>query len=51
MLKRTIIVVLFFSLFLGAVPKEAAAGGSAWAVIDADTGRLLEGSMKMLDCR
>lgn len=43
-MKRTMIVVLFFSLFLGAVPKEAAAGGSAWAVIDADTGRLLDGS-------
>ncbi|MFJ7933412.1 D-alanyl-D-alanine carboxypeptidase family protein [Sporosarcina sp. NPDC096371] len=44
MLKRTMIVVLFFSLFLGAAPKEAAAGGSSWAVIDAETGRLLEGS-------
>lgn len=43
MLKRTMVVVLFFSLFLGAFPKEAAAGGSAWAVIDADTGRLLDG--------
>ncbi|WP_342509786.1 D-alanyl-D-alanine carboxypeptidase [Sporosarcina sp. FSL K6-2383] len=43
MLKRTMIIVLFFSLFLSAVPKEAAATGSAWAVIDADTGRLLEG--------
>ncbi|MEK5039293.1 D-alanyl-D-alanine carboxypeptidase family protein [Sporosarcina sp. FSL K6-3457] len=43
MLKRTMIVVLFFSLFLGAVPKEAVAAGSSWAVIDADTGRLLDG--------
>ncbi|WP_318617227.1 D-alanyl-D-alanine carboxypeptidase family protein [Sporosarcina sp. YIM B06819] len=44
MLKRTMIVVLFFSLFLNVVPQETAAAGSAWAVIDADTGRLLEGS-------
>lgn len=44
LLKRTMIVVLFFSLFMGAVPKEATAGGSAWAVIDADTGRLLDGN-------
>ncbi len=37
------IVVLFCSLFFGASPKEAAPGGSSWAVIDADTGRLLDG--------
>lgn len=42
-MKRTMIVVLLFSLFLGAVPKEVAASGSSWAVIDADTGRLLDG--------
>ena len=42
MLKRAMLIVLFFSLFLGASPKVAAAGNS-WAVIDADTGRLLDG--------
>jgi serine-type D-Ala-D-Ala carboxypeptidase (penicillin-binding protein 5/6) len=42
-LKRTIIVVLFFSLLFGTGLKEVTAAGQAWAVIDADTGRLLEG--------
>lgn len=42
-MKRTIIVVLFFTLLVGGGLKEAAASGQAWAVIDADTGRLLEG--------
>ncbi|MHA6259601.1 D-alanyl-D-alanine carboxypeptidase family protein [Sporosarcina sp. CAU 1771] len=43
MLKRTLVIVLFFSLFLIAGTKEASAR-QAWAVIDADTGRLLMGS-------
>lgn len=42
MVKRALLIVLFFSLFLGVSPKVAAAG-NAWAVIDADTGRLLDG--------
>ena len=42
-LKRAIIVVLFFTLLVGGGLKEVAASGQAWAVIDADTGRLLEG--------
>lgn len=32
------------SILLMAFPKDAGANGSAWAVIDADTGRLLDGS-------
>ena len=42
-MKRAMIVVLFFTLLFGAGVKEVAASGQAWAVIDADTGRLLEG--------
>ena len=42
-MKRAIIVVLFFTLLVGGGLKEVAASGQAWAVIDADTGRLLEG--------
>ena len=42
-MKRAIIVVLFFTLLVGGSLKEVAASGQAWAVIDADTGRLLEG--------
>ena len=42
-MKRAIIVVLFFTLLFGGGLKEVAASGQAWAVIDADTGRLLEG--------
>lgn len=43
-MKRAMIAVLFFSVLFGASGKEVtASGGSAWAVIDADTGRLLEG--------
>ncbi len=42
-MKRMIIVVLFVTLLFGAGLKEVAAAGQAWAVIDADTGRLLEG--------
>ncbi|MDW0115603.1 D-alanyl-D-alanine carboxypeptidase family protein [Sporosarcina thermotolerans] len=51
-MKRTIIaIVLFVSLVLTPLPndrKDAAFGGSAWAVIDADTGRLLNGSNENL---
>ena len=42
-MKRAIIVVLFFTLLVGGGLKEVAASGQAWVVIDADTGRLLEG--------
>lgn len=44
-MKRTwaIVIVLFLSMMFTTLPKSAAAG-SAWAVIDADTGRLLDGS-------
>lgn len=42
-MKRTLFIVLLFSLFLFAGTKEASAR-QAWAVIDADTGRLLMGS-------
>ncbi|MBE1554078.1 D-alanyl-D-alanine carboxypeptidase family protein [Sporosarcina limicola] len=43
-MKRAMIVVLLFSLFFGIGPKEVTAAGQAWAVIDADTGRLLDGA-------
>lgn len=43
-MKRALIVVLMLSLIIPAFPKSADAAGSAWAVIDADTGRLLDGS-------
>lgn len=42
-MKRAMIVVLFFSLLFGTGVNEVAASSQAWAVIDADTGRLLEG--------
>ncbi|MEK5070771.1 D-alanyl-D-alanine carboxypeptidase family protein [Sporosarcina sp. FSL K6-1508] len=42
-MKRAVIIVLFFSLLVGGGLKEVAASGQAWAVIDADTGRLLDG--------
>lgn len=42
-MKRTLLFVLLLSLFLVAGTKEASAR-QAWAVIDADTGRLLMGS-------
>lgn len=42
-MKRTMGIVLFVALFLVAGTKEAAARQS-WAVVDADTGRLLSGS-------
>lgn len=42
-MKRMLVIVLLISLFIVASSKEASAG-QAWAVIDADTGRLLEGS-------
>lgn len=42
-MKRTIVIVLFVSLFILTGGKNAAAN-SAWAVIDADTGRLLNGA-------
>ncbi|MCM3742981.1 D-alanyl-D-alanine carboxypeptidase [Sporosarcina luteola] len=40
-------IVLFLSVLLTALPKEAASG-SAWVVIDAETGRLLSGSNENL---
>ncbi len=43
-MKRLLIVILLFSLTLGVNPRESYAASSAWAVIDAETGRLLEGS-------
>lgn len=43
-MKRTFLVVLLLSLLLSAIPPRADTSGSAWAVIDADTGRLLAGS-------
>ncbi len=42
-MRQAIAIVLFLSVLLTAFPKEAA-GGSSWAVIDAETGRLLAGS-------
>lgn len=42
-MKRVMAVVLFLSMLLSTGVKEASAYGQAWAVIDADTGRLLEG--------
>ncbi len=42
-MKRTMVIVLFVLLFVFASEKEAAAH-QAWAVVDADTGRLLSGS-------
>jgi serine-type D-Ala-D-Ala carboxypeptidase (penicillin-binding protein 5/6) len=42
-LKRIVIVVLFFMLLVGGGLRGGATTGQAWAVIDADTGRLLEG--------
>ncbi|MER2088977.1 MAG: D-alanyl-D-alanine carboxypeptidase [Sporosarcina sp.] len=42
-MKRTMMAVLLFSIIVSAGMKEVAASGQAWAVIDADTGRLLEG--------
>ncbi|CAM3059788.1 D-alanyl-D-alanine carboxypeptidase family protein [Filibacter tadaridae] len=41
-MKRALIVVLFFTLLFSVGAKNAAAG-QAWAVIDADTGRFLDG--------
>ncbi|MFS0687948.1 D-alanyl-D-alanine carboxypeptidase [Sporosarcina sp. 179-K 8C2 HS] len=46
-MRQAIAVVLFLSVLLTAVPKEAASG-SAWAVIDAETGRLLDGANENL---
>ncbi|WP_252503474.1 D-alanyl-D-alanine carboxypeptidase family protein [Sporosarcina sp. Marseille-Q4943] len=46
-MRQAIAIVLFLSVLLAAVPKEAASG-SAWAVIDAETGRLLDGSNENL---
>ncbi len=46
-MRQAVAIVLFLSVLLVAVPKEAASG-SAWAVIDADTGRLLDGSNENL---
>ncbi|MBD7983650.1 D-alanyl-D-alanine carboxypeptidase [Sporosarcina sp. Sa2YVA2] len=43
-MKRALVVVLFLALLLPAFPESADAAGSSWAVIDADTGRLLDGS-------
>lgn len=42
-MKRMIVVVLFLSMLWSTGVKEVSADGQAWAVIDADTGRLLEG--------
>ncbi|MHC8516521.1 D-alanyl-D-alanine carboxypeptidase family protein [Sporosarcina sp. ITBMC105] len=47
-MKRTICFVLILSILLIHQPKQAFAGGSAWAVIDAETGRLLDGSNENL---
>lgn len=47
-MKQAIAIVLFFSVLMTAIPKEATAAGSAWAVIDAETGRLLDGSNENL---
>ncbi|MFD1206443.1 MULTISPECIES: serine hydrolase [Sporosarcina] len=41
-MKRAVAIVLFLSILFAASPKEAA-GGHAWAVLDGDTGRLLDG--------
>lgn len=46
-MRQAVAIVLFLSVLLAAVPKEAASG-SAWAVIDAETGRLLDGSNENL---
>ena len=43
-MKRMMVVVLLFSLIFSAGVKETFAAGQAWAVIDADTGRLLDGN-------
>ena len=43
-MKRMMVVVLFFSLIFSTGVKETFAAGQAWAVIDADTGRLLDGN-------
>lgn len=42
-MKRMMVVVLFLSMLWSTGVKEVSAAGQAWAVIDADTGRLLEG--------
>lgn len=47
-MRQAVAIVLFLSVLLTAIPKEAASGGSAWAVIDAETGRLLDGSNENL---
>lgn len=47
-MRQAIAIVLFLSVLVTAFPKEAAVGGSAWAVIDAETGRLLDGSNENL---
>ncbi|MFC5603220.1 D-alanyl-D-alanine carboxypeptidase family protein [Sporosarcina koreensis] len=46
-MRQAVAIVLFLSILLTAVPKEAASG-SSWAVIDAETGRLLDGSNENL---
>lgn len=46
-MRQAVAIVLFLSVLLTALPKEAASG-SAWAVIDAETGRLLDGSNENL---
>ncbi|MCM3637748.1 D-alanyl-D-alanine carboxypeptidase [Sporosarcina luteola] len=46
-MRHAVAIVLFLSVLLTAVPKEAASG-SAWVVIDAETGRLLSGSNENL---
>lgn len=43
-MKRSVVIVLFLSLLIFVGGKEASAQQSAWVVIDADTGRLLNGS-------
>ena len=43
-MKRMMVVVLLFSLIFSTGVKETFAAGQAWAVIDADTGRLLDGN-------
>lgn len=43
-LKRMLIVLLLLVGMVGVSPEKAVASASAWAVIDAETGRLLEGS-------
>ncbi|MCM3709812.1 D-alanyl-D-alanine carboxypeptidase family protein [Sporosarcina luteola] len=46
-MRQAVAIVLFLSVLLTAFPKEAASG-SAWVVIDAETGRLLSGSNENL---